>query len=94
MSPVLLHAPPAAAREAVPAARLVPAPTVELSGRVDSNSPAVWEMVDGQPLLHVLTSIDGAPSIAASSRIGRMGAPNRSRSFPPRARPLDGGRRR
>jgi hypothetical protein len=28
----------------------------------DSNSPAVWELVDGVPTLHVLTSVDGWPT--------------------------------
>jgi hypothetical protein len=55
-----------------PTAVLTPASTVRLSGRVDSNSPAVWETVDGEPRLFVMTSIDGSPMLWSGSRLARM----------------------
>ena len=39
--------------------RVVPAPELRLNGDVDSNSPAVWDLVDGAPRLHVFTSTAG-----------------------------------
>ena len=44
---------------AVPLTRLWPAPELRLNGQVDSNSPAVWEMVEGEPRMHVFTSSAG-----------------------------------
>jgi hypothetical protein len=44
---------------ALPRARVQPAPELRLSGEVDSNSPALWDLVDGQPQLHVFTSVNG-----------------------------------
>ena len=54
-----------------PTATLSAAPTLRLAGGVDSNSPAVWDLFEGRPLLHVLTSIAGQPSVA-SGRLLRM----------------------
>jgi hypothetical protein len=51
----------------------VPAPELALTGAVDSNSPAVWDRVDGVETLQILTSIDGQPSLASGRRLGRMG---------------------
>lgn len=64
----------------VPSAALAPASAIRLpglrdapTGPVDSNSPLVWTLTDGDLVLHVLTSIDGhashasGPSIAALS---------------------------
>ena len=59
-----------------PNAVLIPAPTVQLSGSVDSNSPAVWERVKGKPTVFVFTSFDGIPSRSSSlSGVGLLGAP-------------------
>jgi hypothetical protein len=57
----------------VPTARLVPASPVTLPGEVDSNSPAVWALVEGRPRLHVLTSADGQPRVSSGARLTRMG---------------------
>lgn len=43
----------------VPSAHLVGAERLDLPAPVDSNSPAVWEIVDGEPTLIVLTSWGG-----------------------------------
>src|SRR5262245_31904639 len=43
---------------------LVPAETLALTGEVDSNSPAIWDLVAGQPTMVVLTSFAGRPSRA------------------------------
>jgi hypothetical protein len=67
--------PAAAAR--VPTASLVRASTITLTGRVDSNSPAVWDRVDGRDLLHVFTSFDGFPSLAVGTAVQRLGAAQR-----------------
>jgi hypothetical protein len=58
-----------------PTAALVPTQPVRLAGDVDSNSPAVWSLVDGRQALHVLTSVAGHPSIASGSRLTRLGSP-------------------
>ncbi len=44
---------------ALPVASVLAAPELHLNGLVDSNSPAMWDMVDGQPRLHVFTSEAG-----------------------------------
>jgi hypothetical protein len=61
----------ASAQTAVPrpgasAARLIPAASLSLPGDVDSNSPAVWALVDGQQVLHVLTSTAGTDKHAGA----------------------------
>ena len=43
---------------------LVPAEPLELTGAVDSNSPAVWDLVSGQQTMVVLTSFAGRTSRA------------------------------
>src|SRR5204862_7301464 len=58
---------------AVPSVTLAPAPAISLPGGVDSNSPAVWDRVDGVETLQVLTSIAGQPSMARGRRLARMG---------------------
>jgi len=49
---------------------LVPAKTIALPGDVDSNSPAVWDLVGGQNTMIVLTSFAGRPSRALGSLAG------------------------
>lgn len=61
------------AQAPMPGARLVPTKTLQLSGGVDSNSPALWDLEDGQPRLYVLTSTAGQPSRSSGPRIARMG---------------------
>ena len=65
-----------AAAVALPRATLLPAPTLTLPGSVDSNSPAMWDLEDGQRKLFVLTSHSGVPSRSAGSEIDRLGAPS------------------
>lgn len=57
------------------AARLVPAPTVRLTGDVDSSSPVIWDQADGSPLLFVLTSTGGQPSRASGEGLTTLGDP-------------------
>ena len=58
---------------AVPSVTLAPAPAISLTGEVDSNSPAVWDLVDGVETLQVVTSIAGQPSLASGRRLARLG---------------------
>lgn len=58
-----------------PTVTLAPASTITLTGRVDSNSPAVWELVDGVETLHLITSTAGQPSLATGIRLARLGPP-------------------
>ena len=57
----------------IPTAVLVSAPTVRLPGMVDSNSPAVWDLVNGRSLLSIMTSFNGQPSLATGSYLTGMG---------------------
>jgi hypothetical protein len=56
-----------------PTATLSFAPTLRLPGAVDSNSPAVWTLEEGEEVLHVLTSDAGQPSVASGIRLSRLG---------------------
>ncbi len=56
-----------------PIATLTPAPPIRLPGAVDSNSPAVWQLVEGELQLRVLTSTAGRPSLSAGEGLGRLG---------------------
>jgi hypothetical protein len=42
-----------------PSARLLRAPAMSFPSQTDSNSPIVWELVEGRPRMFALTSIDG-----------------------------------
>src|SRR5262245_56269090 len=64
---------------------LVPAEPLELTGAVDSNSPAVWDLVGGQETMVVLTSFAGRTSRALGSLDGLTPA------MPVRLRPWPGG---
>ena len=55
-----------------PSARLEPANPLELRAAVDSNSPAVWMVVDGQPTLHVFAS-SVVPQRLTGGALGRLG---------------------
>jgi hypothetical protein len=61
-----------AAVERVPTATLVETSTLHLPGEVDSNSPALWSLVQGRPLLHVITSWGGQPSVSSGQRLTRL----------------------
>ena len=58
-----------------PRATLAKASTIQLSGRVDSNSPAVWDSSGGRNLLRMFTSFAGWPSLAVGADVQRLGAP-------------------
>ncbi len=61
-----------------PRATLTPADRQVLvaSGRpvVDSNSPLIWDLVDGQLTLFVMTSIDGFAHVSSGHRLGAVGS--------------------
>jgi len=67
--------PPSAAAPAAFSATLVRAASVRFPGQADSNSPAVWELVDGVYRLFVLTSINGAPSLSAGTEMWSLNEP-------------------
>ncbi|MDP1571092.1 MAG: hypothetical protein Q8L86_13945 [Vicinamibacterales bacterium] len=54
--------------------RLEPAPRLALPGVADSNSPVVWQLVNGQWVVHVFTSAYGKPSIATGPALDRLSA--------------------
>ena len=60
---------------ATPKATLEPTTRLRLTGDVDSNSPAVWDLVAGVPRLFVTTSFNGRPSTEAGSTLTRLGLP-------------------
>jgi len=53
--------------------RLIPAPSIRLTGDVDSSSPAVWDGSDGSPRLFVVTSTAGRPSRASGEDVSQLG---------------------
>ena len=56
-----------------PRATLISAPIITLPGAVDSNSPVMWDLEDGQRKMFVLTSHSGVPSRSEGSEIDRLG---------------------
>lgn len=70
-STIFFGASPAAAP--VPRARLTPAAALTLPGAVDSNSPVMWNLEDGQDRIFVMTSSDGIPKISAGAALNRLG---------------------
>jgi len=55
-----------------PRVELSAAPYLRFTGSVDSNSPAVWQRVDGLNQLVVLTSVGGQPSLATGPQLDRL----------------------
>ena len=55
-----------------PVARPRPASDLRLNGDVDSNSPALWELVDGEPRLHVFTSTAGVTRRSEGSKVENL----------------------
>ena len=51
---------------------LVPAEPIELTGAVDSNSPAIWDLVAGQRQMVVLTSFAGVTSRAVGIDLNEL----------------------
>jgi hypothetical protein len=56
----------------VPTATLIPATTLNFNSLADSNSPAVWEMVNGRSSLFLFTSVDGWSTRIAGSDLGTL----------------------
>lgn len=56
-----------------PRATLSSAPTLSLPGAVDSNSPVMWDLENGQRQMFVMTSHSGVPSVAAGLALDRLG---------------------
>jgi hypothetical protein len=61
-----------------PQAKLISAAKMRLTGGVDSNSPAVWDLVDGVPRLFVVTSIGGMPSAESGRTLAALGPAQQS----------------
>lgn len=57
---------------AAPAVSLLRTPTVEFTGEVDSNSPVLKTIVDGQPTVVVFTSFGGVPSRASGPSLADL----------------------
>ena len=57
----------------VPSATLHRASTLVLTGKVDSNSPGVWDRHNGLDLFYLFTSFAGLPSLALGNDLQRMG---------------------
>jgi hypothetical protein len=57
-----------------PEAKLVSASTLRLTGQVDSNSPALWDLTDGVRQFYAVTSFAGRPSTARGSSLAQLGA--------------------
>lgn len=55
-----------------PAVQLLPANPLALPAPADSNSPAVWDLIDGQPRLVLMTSIAGLPSRSEGRSLQRL----------------------
>ena len=45
-----------------------------LPGAVDSNSPIVWDIDDGEHKMFVMTSYDGVPRVSSGPALGRLSA--------------------
>jgi hypothetical protein len=58
----------------LPRTTLTAAATIYLPGAVDSNSPVMWDLQDGQRTMFVMTSSDGVPRIASGTSLDRMSA--------------------
>ena len=56
-----------------PQARLSPASKIRLTGDVDSNSPAVWDLTEGVLRLFMVTSYGGHPSTADGRDLVALG---------------------
>jgi hypothetical protein len=64
---------PLVAQNPGPSVRLLRAPTLRFTGQADSNSPAVRDIVGGQRLFYLMTSVDGRPSTAVGSDVSTLG---------------------
>ncbi len=57
----------------LPRVTLTPAFAATLAGSVDANSPALWDLKDGERRLFVITSYAGVPSVASGVSLTRLG---------------------
>lgn len=55
-----------------PRATLVSAPPLTLPGAVDSNSPVMWDLENGQRRMFVLMSHSGVPTIASGASVDHL----------------------
>jgi hypothetical protein len=55
-----------------PTARLIPARLLSLPGPSDSNSPALWDSVNGLRSLFIFTSVAGQPTMHAGPEVSRL----------------------
>jgi hypothetical protein len=69
-SGVFLAVPYAAAP--TPRVALIAAPEVSLPGSVDSNSPVMWDLDEGQRRMFVMTSHSGVPSVSEGKSVDRL----------------------
>lgn len=67
------------AQQPTPIAHLTPAspivlPNAHMAGslHVDSNSAVVWDLVDGEPTLHVMTSVNGIVSLSTGRALDHL----------------------
>jgi hypothetical protein len=65
---------PSHAAAPVPRAILTAATPVLLPGTVDSNSPLMWDLFEGQQRLFALTSHSGIPSVSSGAAVDRLAA--------------------
>lgn len=59
----------------VPSARVVSASKLALPGRIDSNTPVVWSLVDGAWQLTAITSFAGVPSVSVGPDLEHLSPP-------------------
>jgi hypothetical protein len=64
----------ARATTGAPFATLVPGATVTFPNEADSNSPAIWEMVDGEWRMSMLNSVAGGARLSEGRSIQRLAA--------------------
>jgi hypothetical protein len=57
----------------IPSATLVQTSTIRLTGAVDSNSPAIWDLTAGRNLMFMFTSWGGQPSQSVGTELSRLG---------------------
>jgi len=63
---------PLRAQNGGPSARLVSAPQMTIDAHVDSNSPFVWDLVDGIPTLFAFASWGGVPDLLAGPELSSL----------------------
>jgi hypothetical protein len=59
-----------------PSVELGAAPRLRFSGNADSNSPSVWQRVNGVHHVLVLTSTAGHPSLSSGPHLRRLSEPS------------------